>query len=326
MSSRQSPVLPVVWTDKQIQDDSAISRSGFITRREAEFIGPTAPYTVEFGKAQTASKHVISLISRILTRPVDKKMLAGLVRAKKKGYFTALRYLSGPPISEDDLETLLDAKVNGDSVAQDQILADSYSALIERTLDQKRFPWIMSGTQPTSAQMEAAELSTAVIMASQRTQTGRRSDERKQLEGTVETTLVAIGFSKISSPDAGIQSMTDCPGGGQFMDHCTIGEHNADFVIGLFDGRVLAIECKASNSTINSRKRLNKETERDGEHWVKMFGKQVIPSAVLRGVFDPALVSHAQKAGLSIFWEHRIGDLTSFIRGTRPGAGPMGMT
>lgn len=319
MSVRQTLLLPTVWTEKQIQDDAKISRSGFISRREAEFVGPAAPYTVEFGKAQAASKHVISLLPKILSRPVDKKMLAGLVRAKKKGYFTALRYLSGPPISEDDLETLMDATINGDSVSKNQAIADSYSAMIEKTLDQNRFPWIKSGASPTSAQMEAAVLSTTVIIASQRTQTGRRSDERKQLEGTVEATLVAIGFSKIPSPGTGIQSMSDCPGGGKFMDHCTIGEHNADFVIGLFDGRVLAIECKASNSTINSRKRLNKETERDGEHWVRMFGKQVVPSAVLRGVFDPDLVSHAQGAGLSIFWEHRIGDLTTFIRGTGQG-------
>jgi len=30
-------------------------------------------------------------------------------------------------------------------------------------------------------------------------------------------------------------------------------------VIRLFDGRLMALECKASNSEINSRKRINKE-------------------------------------------------------------------
>ena len=41
------------------------------------------------------------------------------------------------------------------------------------------------------------------------------------------------------------------------MAETLIGEHNADLVVGLHDERILALECKASNSEINSRKRIN---------------------------------------------------------------------
>ena len=65
----------------------------------------------------------------------------------------------------------------------------------------------------------------------------------------------------------------DAPQPGQFLARsCVLGEDEADIVIGLFDHRVLAIECKASNSEINSRKRINKEIGQNARNWVARFG------------------------------------------------------
>lgn len=74
------------------------------------------------------------------------------------------------------------------------------------------------------------------------------------------------------------------------MIGCTVGEHNADIVARLADGRVLALECKASNSEINSRKRINKEVAVDAGRWVRQFGEQnLVPAAVIQGVVQSCL-------------------------------------
>lgn len=98
------------------------------------------------------------------------------------------------------------------------------------------------------------------------------------------------------------------------MTTCKFGGHNADFVVGLQDGRILAIECKASNSEVNGYKRLNKEVVVDAGDWIRKFGENnVIAAAVLRGVFNPENVEQAQNQGVYIFWWHRIRALERFL-------------
>jgi len=89
-----------------------------------------------------------------------------------------------------------------------------------------------------------------------------------------------------------------------------------DFVIGLKHGRMLALEAKASNSEINSRKRLNKEVVVDAQHLQDHFGTQVVSAAALRGVFKPEYVAAAQSTPLIIFWSHRLDDLKTFLSAT----------
>lgn len=101
------------------------------------------------------------------------------------------------------------------------------------------------------------------------------------------------------------------------MTGVTLGRHNGDFVVGLFDRRRLALECKSSNSALNSRKRLNKEVVGDASEWARQFGNQVVSGAVLRGVFDSRYVLTAQGTPLLIFWSHRLEDLRKFIESTR---------
>ncbi len=61
-------------------------------------------------------------------------------------------------------------------------------------------------------------------------------------------------------PPRGIQKLlSDSPEARTFATQTNLGSDNADVIVRLDDGRLLAIECKGSNSEINSRKRLNKE-------------------------------------------------------------------
>ncbi len=101
------------------------------------------------------------------------------------------------------------------------------------------------------------------------------------------------------------------------MNEVLIGEHNADVAIGLKDFRVLAIECKGSNSEINSRKRINKEVARDSSSWIERFGNQIVPAAVIQGVFKATYIEQAQQTPVVIFWAHRLEDLARFLKASR---------
>ena len=86
----------------------------------------------------------------------------------------------------------------------------------------------------------------------------------------------------------------------------------ADFVIGLPDGRTMALECKVSNSATNSIKRLNNDAAVKAVTRREEFGTiQVVTAAVLAGVYVRRNLIDAQDKGLAIFWAH---DLTAMIR------------
>ena len=91
-----------------------------------------------------------------------------------------------------------------------------------------------------------------------------------------------------------------------------------DLYNSLYDRRVLALECKASNSEVNSFKRVNHEAAGKARAWIAAFGqRQVVPCAVLSGVFNPDNLATAQGEGLALFWLHRLDDLQAFIETTR---------
>ncbi|HEV3075580.1 MAG TPA: XamI family restriction endonuclease [Thermoanaerobaculia bacterium] len=93
----------------------------------------------------------------------------------------------------------------------------------------------------------------------------------------------------------------------------------ADLIVSLWDGRIMPIECKVSNSAVNSVKRLNREAAGKAESWIGDFGKkQVVPVAVLSGVYKLHNLLSAQERGLVLFWTHHLGALTEWVGATRP--------
>ena len=80
----------------------------------------------------------------------------------------------------------------------------------------------------------------------------------------------------------------------------------------------MPVECKASNSAVNSFKRINHEAVGKARAWLDEFGsRQIVPSAVISGVFSSANLDTAQNEGLTIIWSHRLKDLVDFIESTR---------
>ncbi|MCY3954075.1 MAG: XamI family restriction endonuclease [bacterium] len=88
------------------------------------------------------------------------------------------------------------------------------------------------------------------------------------------------------------------------------------------DGRVMPIECKVSNSSTNSIKRLNNDAQVKAVNWISEFGhRSTVPAAVLSGVYQVRHLVQAQDAGLTLFWTHDIEALVAFVLGTGETAG-----
>jgi hypothetical protein len=87
-----------------------------------------------------------------------------------------------------------------------------------------------------------------------------------------------------------------------------------DLPVRLRDGRLLLVECKVSNSALNSVKRLNHEVADKARRWRNEFGAQAIALAALSGVYSLKSLLDAQAQGIFIVWEHDLSALAAFLQ------------
>ena len=162
-------------------------------------------------------------------------------------------------------------------------------------------------------------LATTALLAMRRLETLRRNAVKTRQEALVAEQLQAAKFDLVATRT--IRTLSDAPAAGQFCRESTLGNRKADFVIGLFDGRTMPLECKVSNSSTNSVKRLNNDAAVKAEVWRQDFGTvQIVPAAVLSGVYKLHNLLDAQNRGLALFWAHDLGALVDWLRQTKTGA------
>jgi XamI restriction endonuclease len=303
------------WSDDELRADAAAAVAEFRARRLGE---PLARYLAAFDASREDNAALISRLGEVLGDDGGDSDVIDTLWASESGR-TAFRYLGAPPISQDDLETLAEAKLAVGSARASDGKRNRLIAVMRAILDPRRFPWIVDARSPTSSELHAAVLATTSLMASQRVQTLRRGDEKSMVEGAVKGLLVGMGWGHAAArPAHGIQNLlNDSPPAKTFLTQVNLGSDNADVVVRLHDGRLLAIECKGSNSEINSRKRLNKEAVQNARAWLARFGDQVVPAVALQGVFKDRYLVEAQHTPMLIFWGHRLDDLVGFIEAAR---------
>jgi len=301
------------WSLKEIAEDAGTATELFRERRLGE---PKERYLRAFDLLESANRSLTGSLSRLKDRPVDAKWVAELLA--DENLRTALRYLGAPPISEDDLKTLTGDSLAPTLVQDDPTRAERICNVMLKILDPKRFPWIYENRSPKREEVSRAMLASTVVAAAQRVQTSRRIDEKLAIEGAVRGLLVGAGWKRVPSPKKGIQNVRrDAPESGEFMENVTLGGDGADFVVGLGDGRILAIECKGSNSEINSRKRINKEVANNAQSWLRQFGDgTLVPAAAIQGVFKPEYIAEVQEIPVAFIWGHRLEDLKAFLNAT----------
>lgn len=298
---------PRQWTRAQIETDAETSKALFRRRRLDE---PLALYTRFYDEFEPIFQELIDRLPSLAGEIFDPAQMPELVDEPNKR--AALRYLTAPPISEDDLKTLAESTLTAAALRRDAGQARRVRDVVLHIVDPHRFPWIRESRDPTSEERAQAVVASSVLAAIRKVETRRRSNARKEQEDAVEKLLVDIGFQQI--PPRNIALFDSAPRPGTFCRESLLGDSRADFVVRLHDRRAMPLECKASNSAVNSFKRINLEALGKARSWIAEFGsRQVTPAAVIAGVFAPANLETAQGGGLAIIWSHRLADLAVFI-------------
>ncbi len=304
--------FPRRWHVQEIEADVASATALFRSKRIAEpleaWLREVDQRTAEFQRL--FDEHGVALPQRLTAEDVPRMVEAGLL--------DALRYLTGPPVSADDLKQLADV----DTLSPQKLRADPEAAqrvldTIRQTIDPRRFTWLAAGRGPTESETSVAIFASALLHAAQRAQTVRRTLAKDEQEAAVREELRMHQLTGRRLPP--ITNHAQFPERGVFSEsEVQFGPERADVLARLWDDRMLPLECKVSNSKVNSYKRLNHDTLAKHTAWKNAFGTaNVVPSAVLAGVFSATNVIAAQEAGLGIFWSHRLDDLGDFVDATR---------
>jgi len=296
--------LPPQWTDEQLRTGLEKARSLFCDERIRE---PLEAYTAAFDKYQTAVTSLLDTtvgLTQLGAKAIDVLTNPALLEA--------FRYLAGPPISKDDLAVLADARLSASRLRADPAMIQRVLEIVRATLDPRRFPWVTERREPTRAERNAAITASAALLAVSRVGTARRNESKDRQELAVRDALLQKNW-KLVAPRA-VSTFNEAPGPGEFCRESLLGTTKADFLLGLRDRRAMPVECKVSNSATNSVKRLNREAAGKAEYWIKEFGaRNVVPVAVLSGVFKLHNLINAQERGLTIFWAHDLTELIEWI-------------
>jgi len=296
------------WPEDELNKQRATAQEMFRQERMQE---PLEQYLEAFDEQQG---HVEDLLETTIDlSKLDDSALDVITNPK---LIEAFRYLAGPPVSEDDLKVLSEAVLTASRLRKNPDMVRRIIEVIKVGLDRRRFPWVAENREPTEAERAAAVIASAALIATSRTSTQRRNESKEKQETLVEEALIEAQLKKI--PTRKVETLNLAPAPGEFCRESYLGMRKADFIIGLYDHRVMAVECKVSNSSTNSIKRLNNDAAAKAEEWIREFGRaSTVPTAVLSGVYKMKNLISAQERGLTLFWAHDIAAMIQWIQSTR---------
>lgn len=307
--TRSAQTRPPVWDRERLESDGKKATQTFRDERIKE---PLEKYLEVFETCRDA-------FDELLEATVDLKNFKQKAHEvlANDGLCEAVRYLPAPPISLDDLKVLAETRsISANALRKDPDLANRIVETVMAGLDRQRFPWVSERREATEHERASAVLASAAMLATKRVETDRRNEGKEAQEQEVRGMLKGHGFNEVARRS--VDTLGDAPKAGEFCMESLLGTRKADLIVGLWDRRVMPIECKVSNSATNSIKRLNNDAAVKAETWRKDFGQiQVVPSAVLSGVYKLRNLEDAQARGLALFWAHSLGELLTFIDRTR---------
>lgn len=298
-------VQPPRWTRDQLEADRQVAIGLF---REQRFGEPVERYREFFRSSRVAMENLLELTDDLrIVRQRATEVMGDPDLAE------AARYLASPPISRDDLETIAEVSMAPRLARQDPSRAERLLEVILEGYDRERFPWMDAGREPTESEKDAAILASAVLRAVRRAETSRRTLGKREQEAEVKRFLVEeCGLAEAETQP--IPRLSSAPPRGHFTGETLVGSRNADVPVVLWDGRLMPVECKVSNSATNSYKRINNDAAVKAVSWRREFGDvNCVPAAVLSGVFSLSNLEYAQQNGLAIFWAHDLEPLRDFI-------------
>ncbi|KFI91238.1 restriction nuclease [Bifidobacterium saguini DSM 23967] len=303
---------PKKFTREELEEAASLAGDHFKrTRTEAES-DIADYYNSVFDHAYDEIEHILASTNQLQ----DFESMAA--RLFGDGYLDTLRYMERPTLSADDFKKLSATNTDARSkLSQPENAALAMEYLL-RNLNTRIFPWFDRGAAPTDSDLNAAKHAVAALVADQKTKTMLRNRQSHTQEEAVREALIRdAGFTMVKAHD--FRMITQGPKPGEvFHKETSIDGVKADVVFGLYDGRIMALECKGSNTAVNSYKRLNHETVDKIVKWNNMFGSNgIVGGCVLQGVFAVDNLLSAQQAGVAIFWSASLQELTDYALNTK---------
>lgn len=321
-----SAPLPV-WSDEELREDLRKAVADFVARRLAE---PAEAHPRHLKAARGALADLLRAMAGFGPDPLQPNLTAlrrVLVDARSAA---ALRYVTAPPISEDDLHTLTAVRperLTKTELGRDDALARRLFHLILAMHDHGRFPWfpkvtldaagtprlVAAARTPRPFELRRALAATAPLQAAQSLATERRGFGRA-VEGALRDALRGAGFVQDKPADRDrVDNAKAVPEAGRFFGECSFFGRRADLLIGLPDAFVVAVESKDSSSTVNSVKRLANDTGAKARTWRDGYGANVTTVALISGVYALDNLKQAQIAGVRLVWAHRIDEFVEWL-------------
>lgn len=303
--------MPRIWTEDELRADADTSLGRFVTTRTAE---GGSVYAEIFDRS-------LPLVERVFDGSEGLTEIGPSLFLGFPELVDPARFLTAPPVSRDDLKTLCGGRRSVRTEAEAEWVAE----IIRENLDPRRFRWLDESRQPTTAERTAAARWTASVWAIEQARTKRRTEAGRRQEDAVATLLESLEFTE-SQRDDEITDVGHVVGNIRSVDELRRGTYRretkaagtkSDIPVRLRDGRLLSIECKESNTAVNSTKRLNRETGGKAAVWKEAFGQQVVTMAVIAGVFNLGDLAKAQNdQGVFLVWEHKLSALRDFLLAT----------
>ena len=146
-------IAPPVWTPEELSRDSDLAIEHFRRERMQE---PLEQYLNAFDDYQ-------GVVEELLETTVDLTQLddTALEVLCDNRLALAVRYLTGPMISEADLKTLAEAVLTAKRLRSDPEMVGRIVEVIRAGLDRRRFAWMPEQREPTEHERAAAILATA---------------------------------------------------------------------------------------------------------------------------------------------------------------------
>jgi len=301
-------IAPPRWTDEQLE--AGIQAATDIFRRE-RMHEPLESYLQAFAHYERFVGQLLAVSDDL--KEIDRRATEVLTNPK---LLEAFRYFAGPPLSADDLKTLSEGVLSSARLRKDPDMVRRIVDIVRMGLDRRRFPWVSEGRDTTAEERAAAVLASAALMAARSVGTARRHEGKEAQELLVVNALGGAGMVRVDT--RAIPTLNLAPNAGEFCRESVLGSRKADIVVRLWDHRIMPIECKVSNSALNSIKRLNNDAAVKAETWTKDFGtRNIVPAAVIGGVYKLRHLSDAQQRGLALFWAQDLRALVSWVEQTR---------
>lgn len=219
-------------------------------------------------------------------------------------YARALRFLTGPPLSQDQFQLACPAWNKG-TEKTGRPLGPASAVAFEATFRDWNDRLRTRGLEDPAVRAKTIE-STAILIAQQEFATQKRMRLAGAQEEMASGILLDLGFSLVS---VGFVDQPGSLGEREFARACQFAtadgsSHEVDLAVGLSRKRILALECKVSNDKTNSVKRVN-DVLKKAAAWRAQWGKFVITGALLAGVFSEKEPRRLLDADVRIFWSQR---------------------